>query len=67
LKDVSEIYYFSGGDASQARKGKISSTSAIIQMILVLMLMGTLYIKWRRYVTQDKKKKKLQGMSVKLL
>jgi hypothetical protein len=38
---VSEIYYFSDGDASQNRKGKISSTSAIIQMILVFMLIGT--------------------------
>jgi len=41
MKDVSEIYYFSDGDASQDREGKISSTSAIIQMIMILMLIGT--------------------------
>ena len=41
LKDVSEIYYFSDGDASQDREEKISSTSAIIHMILVLILIGT--------------------------
>jgi hypothetical protein len=41
LKDVSEIYCFSDGDASQDRKREDSSTFAITQMILVLMLIGT--------------------------
>jgi hypothetical protein len=51
----------------QDRKGKILSTSAIIQMILVLMLIGTLHHMAKIYDTKNYGNKKLQGMSAKLL
>jgi hypothetical protein len=41
LKDLTRIYYFSDGVASQNKTGKISPSSAIIKMILVWMLNGT--------------------------
>jgi hypothetical protein len=41
LKDLNKIYYFSDGAASQNKNRKVSSTSAIIKMILGWMPSGT--------------------------